>query len=138
MRKAIRSTIAALFAVFYLTGCLSGRTEKLVTADMVFRHGTNEVRISQPKDTSFEDLMVSPSDGTIRVKNYRSTANEAAIKSAEEQAKAMQAMFGAARDMARDAIETGLRAYGVPVPQRAPTTIQAPPFQFSPTNTVTK
>ena len=137
MRTAIKWAVCAVFAALF-TGCLSGRTEKLVTADMVFRHGTNEVRITQPKDTTFEDLMVSPSDGTIRVKGYRSVANEAAIKSAEEQAKAMQAMFGAAKDMAMDAFEAGLRAYGVPVPQRSPTVIQAPPPQFSPTNTVTK
>ena len=55
-----------------LVGCLGGRTEKLVTSDIVFKHGTNEMRIVNPKDVSFDDAMISPSDGTVRIKGYRS------------------------------------------------------------------
>jgi len=109
---------AALIAVI-MCGCAS-KTGNIVTAEMVFRHGTNEVRISQPKDTSFEDLMVSPSDGTIRVKKYRSTANEAAIASAEKQAEAQAAMFGAMIQSARDMSDAYMRMNGIPVQPRQP------------------
>jgi hypothetical protein len=118
--KTIRSLLFVPLSAFALTGCINGRTEKLVTSDIVIRHGTNEVRIANPKDVSFDDAMVSPSDGTVRIKGYRSTANEAAIRSAEEQAKAQAAMFGLAVQTARDSADMVLRAYGVPVPQRAP------------------
>lgn len=118
--KTLRSMLFVLLSAFVFTGCIHGRTEKLVTSDIVIRHGTNEVRIANPKDVSFDDAMVSPSDGTVRIKGYRSTANEAAIRSAEEQAKAQAAMFGFAVQTARDSADMVLRAYGVPVPQRAP------------------
>lgn len=136
MRTAIEWAVCVFMAVFF-TGCAS-RTASLVTADLVFRHGTNEVRITQPKDVSFDDLMVSPSDGTVRIKKYRSTANEAAITAAEKQAEAQAAMFGFALQTARDAADGYLRLQGIPVPPRTPTTIQALPPQFSPTNTTTK
>ena len=137
MKTAIKLAAFAVLAVFFV-GCAS-RTSSLVTADLVFRHGTNEVKIKQPKDVSFDDLMVSPSDGTVRIKKYRSTANEAAVSAAEKQAEAQIATFGLALQSARDAADAYLRLQGIPVPPRAPmNTIQAPPFQFSPTNTVTK
>lgn len=125
-----------------LVGCLGGRTEKLVTSDIVFKHGTNEMRIVNPKDVSFDDAMISPSDGTVRIKGYRSTANEAAIRSAEEQAKAQAAMFGFAIQTARDSADMVLRAYGVPVPQRPPIapllSIDKPPTDHSSTNAPAK
>lgn len=137
MRTAIKSVLFAVFAAALFIGCAS-RTSSLVTADIVFRHGTNEVRITQPKDVSFDDLMVSPSDGTVRIKKYRSTANEAALIAAEKQAEAQIATFGLALQSVRDAADGYLRLQGIPVPPRSQTTIQAPPFQFSPTNTSSK
>lgn len=109
---------------FLCVGCLGPRTEKLVTSDILFRRVsagvTNEVKITNPKDVSFEDAFVSPEDGSVRIKKYRSSANEAAIHAAEEQAKAQQAMFGFALQSVRDYSDLILKLNGVPVPQRTP------------------
>ena len=138
MRTVIKSVIVAVFAMLVFTGCQMG-AKNLVTTEIKFRIGTNELSVVNPKDTSWDDLMVSPSDGTVRIKKYRSTANEAAVSAAEKQAEAQIATFGLALQSARDAADAYLRLQGIPVPPRAPSnTIQAPPFQFSPTNTVTK
>lgn len=117
-------SLCLLVSVVFLTGCLGPRTEKLVTSDILFRRVsagvTNEVKITNPKDVSFEDAFVSPEDGSVRIKKYRSSANEAAIHAAEEQAKAQQAMFGFALQSVRDYSDLILKLNGIPTPQRTP------------------
>lgn len=137
MRTVIKSVIVAVFAMLVFTGCQMG-AKNLVTTEIKFRIGTNELSVVNPKDTSWDDLMVSPSDGTVRIKKYRSSANEAAIAAAERQAEAQVQMFQSMKEQFERGIDIAARMYGLPVQNRAPTTIQAPPPQFSPTNTVTK
>ncbi len=114
MKPSIAAFIQAMACI--LTGCTS--TSKLTTSEVVLKHGSNEVRITQPKDTSFKDFMISP-DGTVRIKDYRSTANEAAIASSERQADFNNNLMMWLMQRADQRIDQvgvpAARAYGIPV-----------------------
>lgn len=114
--------LAALGLVTLLaTGCQTG-AKNLVTTEIKFKVGTNELSVVNPKDTSWEDLMVSPGDGTVRIKKYRSSANEAAIAAAERQAEAQIQMFNAMKEQFERGAEIAARMYGIPIPPKpAPT-----------------
>lgn len=105
----------SIIAILALIGCAS-RTEKLVTSDIILRHGTNEIIIKNPKDVSFDDAMINPVDGTFRIRKYRSTANEAAIAAAERQAEAQIMMLQGMKEQFERGAEIAARMYGIPVP----------------------
>lgn len=118
-------TLCLLGSAVMFTGCISGRQKDVVTKEVVFRYGTNEVRIRNPQDTSFKDLMISP-DGVVRIKDYRSAANEAAIVATEKQAefqnKLTEALFQR-MDQRIDQVGVPLaRTYGIPVQPLEPMT----------------
>lgn len=125
----MKPLIILLAAASICVGCASTSTSKVFTSEIVMRHGTNEIRILQPKDTSFKDFMIG-TDGTIRIKDYRSTANEAAISSAERQADFQNNLL---MYLMQQGVQTGgqvgsavARANGIPIP---PPAAQAPiPF----------
>ena len=102
------------FSFVLLTGCLN-RPERIVRSEIFVRHGTNELRISNPKDVEFEDAMISPVDGVVRIKKYRSSASVPALHAAEEQARSQAQIFGELRQDAKEWRDTALRAYGLPV-----------------------
>lgn len=122
MKSLFTLIVASLIAV----GCAG--TNRTITAEVVMRHGTNEIRILQPKDTSFKDFMIAP-DGTIRIKDYRSTANEAAIAAAERDAEFKNQMLGLILQRADQRIDQvgvpAARAYGLPVQPLAPMQVPA-------------
>lgn len=115
--------LAALGLVTLLaTGCQTG-TKTLVTTEIKFKIGTNELSVVNPKDTSWEDLMVSPGDGTVRIKKYRSSANEAAIAAAEREAEARIEMFRGMKEQFQSGLEIAARMYGIPIPPKPATTV---------------
>lgn len=114
----MKTFLLSILALLALVGC-AGRTEKLVTSDIVLRHGTNEVIIKNPKDVSFDDAMINPVDGTFRIRKYRSTANEAAIAAAERQAEAQILMLQGMKEQFERGAEIAARMYGIPVPPRS-------------------
>lgn len=122
----MKQIILSIIAIASLVGCAG--TNRTITAEVVMRHGTNEIRILQPKDTSFKDFMIAP-DGTIRIKDYRSTANEAAIAAAERDAEFKNQMLGLLIQRADQRIDqVGVpagRAYGLPLQPLAPMQVPA-------------
>jgi len=115
--------LAALGLVTLLaTGCATS-ARKLVTTEIRFKVGTNELSVVNPKDTSWEDLMVNPGDGTVRIKKYRSTANEAAISAAERQAESQMQMFNAMKEQFERGAEIAARMYGIPIPPKSAPTV---------------
>lgn len=111
----MKHILTAIGLLLLITGCRTG-TQKLVTTEIRFKFGTNELSVSNPKDTSWEDLMVSPIDGTVRIKKYRSSANEAAIAAAEKQAETQIQMINALKDQFERGAETAARMYGINLP----------------------
>lgn len=99
------------------TGCITSPS-KVVRKDVEVRFGTNVFRISNPQDTSIDDLMISH-DGVVRIKKYRSAANEGAIvaseKQAEFQGRLMELLLNRV-DQRIDQVGVPLaRSYGIPV-----------------------
>lgn len=115
MRKTIVSfLLGAVLAIAGCVGCAS-RTDKIVSTELTIHRGTNSAHLVSPKDVSFESFSLD-SSGKVELKNYRSTANEAAIKSSEAQAAMYQTTFNNALTLGKQAAEAGLRASGIPVP----------------------
>ena len=143
MKKSIVSFI--LGTVLALAGCVgcASRTDKIVSTELTIHRGTNSAHLVSPKDVSFESFSLD-SSGKVELKNYRSTANEAAIKSSEAQAAMYQHTFDNALALGKQAAEAGLRVAGVPIPtsqanpqpvasqQPAPAPAPPQPFQAPP------
>lgn len=119
--RAMKQIIALVFLCVAAVGCQS--VSKVTTTEIKFRVGTNELTVSNPKDTSWEDLMISPNDGVVRIKKYRSSANEAAISAAERQAEAQVQMFNGLKEQFERGAEIAARMYGVPIPPRQPVAV---------------
>lgn len=146
MRTAIKWAVCVVFAALF-TGCISGGAAKVGTTELTIQRGTNVYKLKNPKDTSIDSFKGNP-DGSFELIGYRSTVNEYLVKAAQFEAQALREERKAAMDMFDRGLQAGAARYGAnmqpanlqtnPIPQRAPTVIQAPPPQFSPTNTVTK
>jgi len=125
MKKTIVSFLLGfVLAIAGCVGCAS-RTDKIVSTELTIHRGTNSAHLVSPKDVSFESFSLD-SSGKVELKNYRSTANEAAIKSSEAQAAMYQHTFDNALTLGKQAAEAGLRVSGIPIPisQPAPAPVQ--------------
>lgn len=79
--------ILACLMVFGLTGCTSPGT--LTEAKVAIVDGKKSIKLGSHKDTIIEEFERSP-DGTIRIKGYKSVANEGAIQAGIAQGKILE------------------------------------------------
>lgn len=88
------------------------RPAEVVTSDFHWRNGTNEVAMSQPKDTQFDRFVAHFPDGaSIELEGYKSTANAAAIEAIRSANEAQAATAARGIDGVKEGFRMGLEAY---------------------------
>lgn len=101
---------ALLLPLLAVLGCAS---QKDVTqAKLRFAFGTNEVAVTQPKDTVIDHLEFNPVTGKISMDGYHSSANAGAVEAAKAQAAGQAAMFDRSIQALEWAFKAGARSQG--------------------------
>lgn len=107
-----------------VSGCAS---QKDVTqAKLRFTFGTNEVSVTQPKDTVIDHLEFNPVTGKVSLDGYHSTANAGAIEAAKAQAAGQAAMFDRSIQALEWAFKAGARSQGIAIEDPPPSTFAVP------------
>ena len=87
----------------------------LVTAKIEIVSGTNRVTVTQPKDTTVEELSVNPGTGALRMRGYASAGNVEAISAARAQSEQQAQLVGQMVVLFGQLAAAAGRAYGIPV-----------------------
>lgn len=121
----MKAILVFIVTVLLLSGCAS--VAPVVTAQVEIRSGTNSVVVSQPKDTTIEELEWDPKSGHLVLRGYRSSSKVEAIAAAEASAKAQAEGWASMARAFELGAEAAAASQGVRVPDRQPTPRSASP-----------
>lgn len=130
--------IIALVCALTLTGCLNGRSGpgQLTRSRLQFEK-TKDVEsldLDSHKDVSVDEVeRIAPDGSTVKIKGYKSRANEGAIVASTEQAKSAAAVAQSNVDMFKLALSLAAQVYSGGMVKPQPQVVYVTNFVTAPT-----